>query len=619
MLRWLCAAALVVLVAVAFSPTLQNGFVDYDDNITVTENLAFRGLSPAHLRWMATATVGGHWQPLAWLTLAVDHAAWDMEPRGYHLTNLAWHALAAVLVMAVLAALLRAAEPPPVAAARVTLAATLAAAAWALHPLRVESVAWVTERRDLVSTLFWLAAVLAYLRAHAPGRRRGPWLAAAVAATALSLLGKAWAITLPAVLLIVDAWPLRRFGRERVGAILLEKLPFVVLALLAAAATRLAQAAMPTGLENHPLPSRLVQAAYGLVWYPWTTLVPTGLSPLHELVPPLDPAEPRFGAPIVLLLAAAALLVVQRRRWPALLAAVAAYVVIVSPVLGLAQVGPQLVADRYAHLATLPFFALAAGGLYAAFGTSPARAAAIGALAGVAILGLGAATWRQTQYWHDDVALWTRAVEVDGQNAFARTALGAALQAQDRLADALPQAEVVLALLMGRDTPEPVLETVRTNLTRGWATVAMQSLMAGDADDARTAALRALGVGQDDAPAMLTVGAVLLRTKNTAEAALAYERALAGDPTQTAARTGLAAVQLEAGEPAEAEKNLRAVLDADPSQVGARINLGVALRRQGRPAEAIPILEEALRLEPNSVAAQRGLAAAREAAKAASP
>lgn len=611
MLRWLCAAALVVLVAVAFSPALENGFLDYDDNITITENVEFRGLSPSHLRWMATATVGGHWQPLAWLTLAADHAAWGMEPRGYHLTNLAWHALAAVLAMAVFAALLRAAEPPPPHARRVILAAALAAAAWALHPLRVESVAWVTERRDLVSTVFWLGAILAYLRAHAPGRRRAPWLVVAIVATALSLLAKAWAITLPVVLLILDAWPLRRFGRERTGAVLLEKVPFVVLALLVAAATRLAQAEMPTGLANHPLASRLAQAAYGLVWYPWATLVPTGLSPLHELVPPLDPLAPRFAVPVLLLVAAAVLLVVQRRRWPALFTATAAYVVIVSPVLGLTQVGPQLVADRYAHLATLPFFALAAGGLYAAFGAAPVRAAAIGALAAMGVAGLGLATFRQTQYWHDDVSLWTRAVDADGQNAFARTALGAALQAQDRMAEALQHNEVVLALLMGRDTDEAVLETVRTNLTRGWATVAMQSLMAGLADDAQNAARRALATGADDAPAMTTVGVVLLRTKNLDEAEIAYERALGQDPSLLAARNGLGAVLLEAGKPAEAEKAFRAVLDADPAQVGARINLGIALRRQGRAAEAVPVLEEALRLEPGNVAVQRGLDSAR--------
>jgi tetratricopeptide (TPR) repeat protein len=611
MVRWLCAAALVALVVAAFSPALDNGFLDYDDNITVTENPDFRGLSPSHLRWMATATVGGHWQPLAWLTLAVDHAVWGMEPRGYHLTNLVWHALAAVLAMAVFAALLRAAEPPPHDARRVVVAAALAAAAWALHPLRVESVAWVTERRDLVSAVFWLLAVLAYLRAHAPGRRRAPWLVLAIVATAVSLLAKAWAITLPVVLVIVDAWPLRRFGRERTGAVLLEKVPFVVLALLVAVATRLAQAEMPTGLASHPLSSRLAQAAYGLVWYPWATLVPTGLSPLHELVPPLDPLAPRFAVPALLLVVAVALLVVRRRRWPALVAAAAAYAVIVSPVLGLTQVGPQLVADRYAHLSTLPLFALAAGGLYAAFGAARARAVAVGVLAAGVVLGLGVATYRQTQYWHDDVALWTRAVDVDGQNAFARTALGAALQAQGRLAEALPHSEVVLGLLMGRDTPEVVLETVRTNITRGWAKVALESLLAGLTDDAQSAARRALATGADDAPAMTTVGVVLLRTKNFDEAQAAYERALGQDPSLLAARNGLGAVLLEAGKPAEAEQAFRAVLETDPAQVSARINLAIALRRQGRAAEAVPVLEEALRLEPDNVAVQRGLEAAR--------
>jgi hypothetical protein len=256
------AAPVLVVAAVvaAFSPALSAGFVNWDDPGLVLENPHFRGLDAARLRWMLASFHMGHWHPLTWLTFALDHALWGMDPRGYHLTNLALHALTALLVYALarrLFAVTGAAEP-----AR-TLAAAVAALLFAVHPLRVESVGWVTERRDVVSAPLLVLAVLAWLRFAERGGRA--WYAASLVAFALSLLGKAWGITLPAILLLLDAWPLRRIGRVPVARLVAEEAPFVALAGAAAAIAYVAQRSAGAMADAAPLGwlQRAMQALYG--------------------------------------------------------------------------------------------------------------------------------------------------------------------------------------------------------------------------------------------------------------------------------------------------------------------------------------------------------------------
>src|SRR5262245_14035959 len=266
----------------------------------------------------------GHYQPLAWATLGLDYALWGMNPAGYHGTNLLLHGANAALFFALLLALLRRAIPgdrlPREGALR--LAAAFGALFFAVHPLRVESVAWITERRDLLSAFFALLALLAYLRMQEEPAARS----LSLLAYALSLLSKAWGVTLPAVLLVLDVWPLRRFaGKEPRRRVFLEKVPYLVLALACAAIAPLAQkeAEAMRPLASHTLLDRTMQAAYGLVFYVRRTLLPTGLSPLYELPDPLDPGEPRFVASALVLGAAATALFLLRRRWPGGLASAA--------------------------------------------------------------------------------------------------------------------------------------------------------------------------------------------------------------------------------------------------------------------------------------------------------
>src|SRR5919198_1470565 len=192
---------LTLAVFACFLPALGSQFVLWDDDMNFTDNPSYRGLAASHLRWMFTTLHGGHYQPLSWVTLGLDYTLWGMNPTGYHLTNLLLHAMNAVLVYRLIVALV------PGVGAR---AAVVGALGFAIHPLRVESVAWATERRDVLSGFFFLATVGCYLRAnpdsHADGGSRR-WMHVALAVYVLSLLSKAITITLPAVLFILDIYP----------------------------------------------------------------------------------------------------------------------------------------------------------------------------------------------------------------------------------------------------------------------------------------------------------------------------------------------------------------------------------------------------------------------------
>jgi protein O-mannosyl-transferase len=413
--RWLdrlAPAIVVVAVLAVFWPALGNQFVNWDDDMNVTENPRFRGLSPAHLRWMFTTVHGGHYQPLSWLSLAFDYRGWGMNPFGYHLTSVLLHAANALLLYFLIRALLGRRSAHQLGAA-----ALAGALFFGLHPLRVESVAWVTARRDVLSGLFFLGTVLAYLRmADAQGGRQLVWLGISLVCFACSLLSKAWGVPLPAVLLALDVYPLRRFARVPVRA-LLEKLAYGALAVAAAAMAVSMRDEMVAArtLEQHGVVERIAQAAYGLCFYLWKTVLPVGLSPLYPLPPALDPFEPRFVACAAIVLAVTIALVALRRRSVPVLVAWLSYAILLFPLLGVLQLGPQLVADRYTYLACMPWAVL----LGAAVTRVPV-ARAVPAVALIAVT-LGTLTARQVRVWHDSDALWEQALRVDPGNWVAYT------------------------------------------------------------------------------------------------------------------------------------------------------------------------------------------------------
>lgn len=428
-----------MLTLAAFLGILQNGFVNWDDPVNFLDNPRYRGLGLAQLTWMFTTFHMGHYIPLTWLTLGADYVAWGMDPMGYHLTSLLLHAATALCFYAVARRLLARALPIGTPDASIVLGAAAAALFFSVHPLRVESVAWVTARRDVVSGLFFMLTLLSWLRyVEAPEATRRRWYAGSLVLFACALLSKALTVGLPVVFVVLDVYPLRRLGGARgwrVRGVWLEKLPYV---FMAAAGAVVAIAATPdsakASLEALSLGSRALVAAYGVAFYLGKTVLPVGLSPLYAFVTSVS------WVVLASLVAAAILTVGVRRRWPAVAAASVAYVTLLLPTLGFFATGPQAVADRYSYLPCLGW-ALVAGGLVAWpwAGTRVVRIVAAGALALLVLL-----TAQQIQIWRDSISLWSRAVALEPQNRFARINLGGAYAAAGRAPEAIDQYREVL-------------------------------------------------------------------------------------------------------------------------------------------------------------------------------
>jgi hypothetical protein len=436
---WLAAilpASIGLVTFVTFLPALWFSFVEWDDFINFVTNLGYRGLTWTHLHWMLTSIRGGHWIPATWLTFGVDHALWGMAPFGYHLTNVLLHSANAIALFFLARRLLLAAGYTSSTALHAGAGAT--ALMFALHPMRVESVAWVTERRDVLSGLCWLLAVLAYLRApERGGKKTGAWKLMSLALYLLAVMAKSITVTLPFILLILDVYPLRRYGKDN-RRLLVEKAPYVpIMAFGAFMAFFAAQAGgYLTSLERLSFLERVAVTAYGLWFYVSTTAAPLTLSPLYELPPSIGAAASRFIVPIVMTVAITTTALITRRRWPALLAAWVAYGIILSPVSGMLHNGAQIVADRYSYLACLPW-ALLFGALLAEIATRERRwrYAALACLIALSILPV--LTWRQLPVWRDSETLWRYTLAVDEQCSMCHYYFGQYLRIDHRPALAL--------------------------------------------------------------------------------------------------------------------------------------------------------------------------------------
>ncbi|HEX7786041.1 MAG TPA: hypothetical protein VF653_07455, partial [Methylomirabilota bacterium] len=361
MKRLLLALPLLVavLALVTFLPALEGAFLNWDDDRNFLWNTGYRGLGRAQLEWMFTATWMGHYIPLTWLTLGLNHALGGMAPWGYHLGNVLIHAVNAGLLFYVARHLLTVATAPtltgvpgaagtskraPAPALPVSLGATAAALLWAVHPLRVESVAWITERRDVLCGFFYLLAVLAYLQGVAHGRSlAGRWLAASLLAFAAALLSKAMAMTLPLTLLVLDVYPLRRL-RSGWPALIREKIGHFMLVAGAAvvASWAVTRGAGWTSYDHYGIGARLAMTGYSFWFYPWKLVWPENLSPLYELPARIGLLDPRFAWPTIGVVVVSALLVIGRRRVPGALAAWVQSMIVLAPVSGIAHAGHQL-------------------------------------------------------------------------------------------------------------------------------------------------------------------------------------------------------------------------------------------------------------------------------------
>lgn len=565
---WALAILIAVVTFLVFSPVLQNGFVNWDDDRNFIENPYYRGLGWTELRWMFTTFHGGHYQPLSWMTLGLDYLLWGMEPRGYHLTNVLVHAANAVLFWIVSLRLLSLAVfKIPVSEGLVLhVAAGLATLIFSVHPLRVESVAWASARRDVLSAFFFLLTVLCYLRARAvaetaSARRR--WMTAAVFVYAVSLLSKAIGMTLPAVLLLLDVYPLRRlgggpgmwFGRG-VRRVWLEKVPFLFLAIFFGILAVLIQArdASLSSLGQYGLASRLAQGLSGVVFYLWKTLIPLNLSPLYELpaeVSPLDWSHVLSG---LVVLGISIALLAMRESWPVGLAIWVYYLVVLAPVSGIAQTGVQMTADRYSYLSCFGWAMLAGAGLLhcwrAWLGGRIGHQAfvLVKTLVIAIVIGLGLLSWKQAQVWHDSEKLWRHVLAIDPKSIVAHNSLGVVLAGRGELKEAVEHYRQALQI-------EPAYAKAHNNLG---SALAMRGEIEGAVEH--------------------------------------YRRALEIEPSYVKAHASLANVLARQGKLDEAAEHYRQALRIQPEFAAAHEALGRLLIQQGKRDEAVQHMEEALRL-----------------------
>lgn len=632
--------AIGLATVLALWPTLQGEF-NWDDDVNLVNNPHYRGFSPSQIRWMFTTTLMGHYMPLTWLSLAANYAFGRMNPWGYHLTSLLLHATNAVLFYLVARRLLAAAVgassggssrpgsrsdgEPPTDLLTISAGALVAALLFAVHPQRVESVAWISDRGTLLCATFYLLAVLAYLTSVASsGVRRRRWRAASLLAFAAALLSKGMAMSLPLSLLVLDAYPLRRSG-EGWRQLLLEKAPYGALAIGGAMVALMArnEGAAFSGYVSYGLVSRIALTGYSVWFYPLTLMCPANLSPLYEVPRQVSILQPRFLVPLLAVVAVTALLIVLRRRLAGALAAWAHSAAVVAPVSGIVHSGLQLVADRYAYLAQMGFIVLAGYGVVwilrtAAHGRLPRRAVwLVGSGVAMAILALGSLTWSQSYAWQDPETLWGWAVDVDPACARCHYNLGAALMRRRRDEAGLRASEEHLqqalalspsysdaylnlgtvALMRRRYAEaEPALREyirLRPDAQTGPERLAVLYLVQGRSDEAIPLLRRARGMRPadvavdrnptvqpaeaergslaeavqllDDSETLRYLGQALLEQGLAVDAIIPLRRAVALNPTAPTARFWLAQAYRGAGQAAQADAEMAALRRTNPS------------------------------------------------------
>jgi len=540
--------AVAAAACLLFLPVVSFDFVNWDDPRLIVNNPYFRGFGPRQMAWMFTTLHGEQYHPLTWMTFALDHVLWGLRPAGYHLSNLFLHTANAVLFYFLARRLLALASGVRSGGGKrdyaLDAAAGFAGLFFALHPLRVESVAWVTERRGLLCAFFYLAALLAYLRAVAEsgapspasamdGRRR--WLIAAVVLTACALLSKPMAVSIPLVLAVLDVYPLRRVGGS-VGwltpaawRVWREKTPFLALALAAAIVAPLGQT---EAIKPRPLVARVAVSAYGLAFYPRKTLFPLSLSPLYQYEPSVPPYHWRYLASGVAVVGITFTLWQLRRRWPAGLALWMAYGATIAPVSGMVALGGHRATDRYSYIPCLTW-ALLAGGAVLYFWTRPLLRRTVAVVAGGVLLVWAALTLGQLPVWRNSCALWSRVLRLDP-----RVALAWNNHAGAHPLSAFPEItfqDCGRALALRRNYPEAIVN-------RGAV-----FMLKGDLDEAVAHFTRALQIAPNYAPAYVLRGNVYCQRRQYGRGLEDYSKALQYEPDSVPALyfRGLAYLRLK--------------------------------------------------------------------------
>lgn len=610
-------AAIVLLAVAAFWPAHSATWVNWDDDLNLTDHLAWRGLSAEHWRWMFTTGHAGVYQPLGWAAFAVQHALFDGDDGrlsfgAYHGVSLALHGFNAAIFFLICLKLLEVSsaglENSPASRSPWlrSLFAFVAALIFAVHPLRTECVAWLSCQPYLWASLFALAAVWVYLHRWQHMRGRGLLMLLCVTLLfGMSQLSKAIAIALPLVLLILDVYPLRRIER-RDGRIhwacplllIAEKLPMLAIAGFIAWRGHTATAAFFPA-EQPAWTQRTLTAICAAAHYIWKTVLPVGLSPRYAVQGSLTLSDPMVVAAIatlVVITLAALLLAIWRR--PAMLVAWISYLLLVGPVLGIIWHGDHLAADRYSYLSCMPWAVLIGAMLVALDRGRPRWSAFSPAPFAMAAVVLFALSWRQSKVWGDSISLWRHTLAVDDQSNTARLNLALALASPE--VHPGPNAPTPAELTEARGLFERILETQPAHFN-AWKGLGIVFSGLGMADEAVRAQENALRLQPDDGAAIYSYATALSEAGRFEEARGMFQRAVERNARDYRAYTNLGMTLMRLNRLPDAIESFKQALAINPAHGRAWFQLGTVYARIGKSDEAHQAFDQALRIEPQSV------------------
>ena len=595
--------SLVLVTGMVYWQTLSYDFVNLDDTLYVTENHHVQnGLSTDGIIWAFTTTQASNWHPLTWLSHMLDYQLYGMNPHGHHLTSVLFHLANAVLLFLLLN--------------RITgtpWSSGFVAALFALHPLHLESVAWVAERKDVLSTFFGMLTLWFYAGyVERPGSTR---YLLTLSTFALGLMAKPMLVTLPFVLLLLDYWPLERIrlGQRNNEAdatrhtskvqqstflsLLREKVPFLALAALSSIVTFSVQRSTGamTALDVYPVKTRVANALLSYVAYMGQMLWPQNLAVIYPHPGNNLQIVQAMGAGLLLLCLSVAV-VLAARRYPYLPVGWFWYLGTLVPVIGLVQVGVQARADRYTYIPLIGLFIIIAWGVSSLSTRWRHQKAVITGTAGIILLSLAAASYNQLHTWKDSVTLFQHTVQVTAGNFLAHNNLGAALAEQGKNQEAISHYRKALEI-------NPNYWSAHNNL----ANVLAEQ---GNAKEAFDHYHTALKIKPDDAGIHNNFATFLAQQGKTEQAIAQYSRALEIRPDFAEVYSNLGSVFKQQGKLDKAIAYYRKALEIKPNQAEAHNNLGIILAHRGRLKEAVNHYSEALRLNPESAEIHNNLAVA---------
>ena len=570
---WLCVV-LALSVLALYWPVTHYGFINFDDDEYVTANPHVQGgLTANAVKWAFTTGHASNWHPITWLSHMLDCQWFGASNAGaMHLVNVLFHAANAILLFLLLR--------------RVTGAdyrSLCVAALFAFHPLRVESVAWIAERKDVLSTFLGLGA-LWYYSSYARNSR-GLSYGLSLFFLALSLMAKPMLVTLPALLLVLDYWPLRRFFKEKVNRLVVEKLPFLGLALASSLVTFVVQRQVAVvKLDQLSLPLRLANAVTTYIAYLGKTFWPTKLAFFYPH-PITHPSYVVVSCAVALVLVTVAVWL-WRKRSPYLVFGWLWYLGTLVPVIGLIQVGSQEMADRYTYIPSIGIFVALVWGVSDCLRRLTTNRTYAPALAGLSVVACAALTNHQIRYWKNSVTLFNHGLALTQKNLVANINIGAAYMAEGKNKEALQH--YLAAVKIKADNAK-----AQYNLG-----VALASL--GRTDEAMQHYRIALQIDPSYQKNLKALGDALLESGKIPEALIYFQSLLQIDPSNAAVHLVMGNTLLGTGEMAAGIKHLREVTRIEPNNFDAQVNLASALANEGQLHEARSFFQGALRLEPNS-------------------